>query len=242
MTDTSLMKNLTIVIPCKNEEDYIHHLIDALSWQFGMKHVKIIIADASTDNTRKVIASSKKRTKLDIDVVDGGPVSIAKNNGAEKVTTPYVCFIDADVRFWSDHVVCDSLKKIIDHDLDLIGLRMKCYDDDIRAQYAFTIFNLVNRVLSKWQPFAVGAFMMMRTDKFRELGGFPCKYPTSEDFFLSRQIDPKKFMLLNHYCGQDSRRFKKMGYFGMATYLIRNFFNRNNDEYWSKMDEEKYWS
>ena len=64
----------------------------------------------------------------------------------------------------------------------------------------------------------------------------------SEDFFLSRMYDPKKFKIVNHYFGQDSRRFKKMGYFGMAWYLIKNFINRNNQKYWDRMDNNKYWS
>jgi len=52
---------------------------------------------------------------------------------------------------------------------------------------------------------------------------------------------PKKFKLLNHHFGQDSRRFKKMGYFGMAKYLIKNFVNRNNQAYWDKIDNSRYW-
>ena len=47
--------------------------------------------------------------------------------------------------------------------------------------------------------------------------------------------------LMNHYFGQDSRRFEKMGYFGMAWYLIKNFWNRNNEKYWNNIDYSKYW-
>jgi hypothetical protein len=96
--------------------------------------------------------------------------------------------------------------------------------------------------MSNFIPFAVGAYMLTRTDKFRELGGFPEKYPTSEDFHLSKLYDVKKFKIANHYFGQDSRRFKKMGYFGMTKYLIINFINRNNKSHWDKMDGKKYWS
>ena len=32
-----------------------------------------------------------------------------------------------------------------------------------------------------------------------------------------------------------------MGYFGMAWYLIQNFWNRNNDAYWNRADYSKYW-
>jgi hypothetical protein len=67
------------------------------------------------------------------------------------------------------------------------------------------------------------------------------KYVTSEDFFLSQEYDVKKFKLVNHYFGQDNRRFKKMGYFGMAWYLIKNFWNRNNEKHWSNIDYSKYW-
>ena len=84
--------------------------------------------------------------------------------------------------------------------------------------------------------------MMTRRDRFEEFGGFPDKYATSEDYFLSRNYSPDKFAILNAYAGQDSRRFKKMGYAGMAIYLIKNFINRNNEDYWNKLDGSKYWT
>jgi hypothetical protein len=58
---------------------------------------------------------------------------------------------------------------------------------------------------------------------------------------LSRQFNPKKFAIIDHHFGQDSRRFKKMGYFGMAKYLVKNFANRNNQAYWDRLDSSKYW-
>jgi hypothetical protein len=45
-----------------------------------------------------------------------------------------------------------------------------------------------------------------------------------------------------HYFGQDSRRFKKMGYFGMAAYLVKNFLNRNNAAYWQQLHHNRYWN
>ena len=46
---------ITIVVPCKNEESYIYYLLDSLKKQKGIEGIKIVIADCSTDNTRKVI-------------------------------------------------------------------------------------------------------------------------------------------------------------------------------------------
>jgi hypothetical protein len=101
--------------------------------------------------------------------------------------------------------------------------------------------NIVNRIMSYKVPFAVGAFMLTRRNRFEEFGGFAEKYGTSEDFFLSKKYDVKKFKLVKHYFGQDSRRFQIMGYFGMVWYLIKNFWNRNNESYWDKIDYSKYW-
>jgi glycosyltransferase involved in cell wall biosynthesis len=233
-----LEEKITIVVPCKNEELYISHLLDALRAQ-GIGNTRIIIADCSTDNTRQVIKDSQG--DLNVEIIQGGPVSEAKNNGARLASTPYILFIDSDVRFFKPTVIQDAVRALEDNDLDLVGLNARCYDGNVLAQAGFAIFNIINNVLKYTTPFAVGAFMLTRRDRFEEYGGFPEQFATSEDFFLSRKYSPKKFRILDHHFGQDSRRFKKMGYFGMAWYLIKNFWNRNNREYWDRLDSSKYW-
>lgn len=233
-----LSDKITIIVPCKNEQDYIGHLLLHLRRQ-GIDDTRIIIADCSTDDTRKVIQALQGN--LNVEIIDGGPVSIAKNNGAKLATTPYILFIDSDVIFFSDTVISDCVSEMEKSDLDLIGLYIKCYDGDRRAQIGFMLFNAINNIMKHFSPFAVGAFMLTRTSKFWEFGGFAEKYGTSEDFFLSQKYDIKKFKLMKHYFGQDSRRFDKMGYFGMAWYLIKNFWNRNNQTHWNNIDYSKYW-
>ena len=234
-----LSDKITIVVPCKNEENYINHLLDSLRDQ-DIGDTRIIIADCSTDNTRQVIKNNS--IGLNVEIIDGGPVSIAKNNGAKLVTTPYILFIDADVRFFKNSVIYDAINLIESKNLDLIGLKIKCYDHDPRAKLGFIIFNTINHAMKYVSPFAVGAFMLTRKDRFDEYGGFPEKFSTSEDYFLSRMYSPRKFRILRHHFGQDSRRFKKMGYMGMAKYLVKNFINRNNQAYWDSLDSSKYWS
>ena len=238
-TTTKLSDKITIVVPCKNEENYIQHLLDSLRKQ-NIGNTRIIIADCSTDNTRQVIQDNS--SGLNVEIIEGGPVSVAKNNGARLVTTPYILFIDADVRFFKNTVIQDAVDKIQSKNLDLVGLNIKCYDRDMRAIVGFTLFNTINHTLKFFSPFAVGAFMLTRKDKFDEFGGFPEQFATSEDYFLSRKYNPRKFRIVRHHFGQDSRRFKKMGYLGMGKYLIKNFINRNNKKYWDSLDSSKYWS
>ena len=235
----TISDKITIVVPCKNEENYIHHLLDSLRGQH-IGDTRIIIADCSTDRTRQVIRDNGQG--LNVEIIQGGPVSLAKNNGAQLVTTPYILFIDADVRFFKDTVIQDAVDLIESKNLDLIGLNIKCYDRDLRAKIGFTAFNLINHALKHFSPFAVGAFMLTRRDRFEEYGGFPENFSTSEDYFLSRMYSPRKFKIIRHHFGQDSRRFKKMGYMGMAKYLTKNFINRNNKKYWDSLDNSKYWS
>ncbi len=234
-----LSDKITIVIPCKNEEKYIHHLLDGLRLQ-KLGDTRIIIADDSTDNTRQVIRNNSKF--LNIEITDGGNVSLARNNGANLVTTPYILFIDSDVRFFDNCIIHDIVGELEFYNLDLVTAKIYCYDDDWKANLSFMLFNFVNSILKHFSPFAVGAFMLTRTDKFIEYGGFSERYVTSEDFFLSRMYSTKKFKIIDNYFGQDSRRFKKMGYFGMALYLIKNFINRNNKRYWDKLEHSKYWN
>jgi len=240
MQETMIFSDkITIIIPCKNEENYIPYLLAHLRNQM-VGSTRIIIADCSTDNTREVIQATKGN--LNVEIIEGGPVSIAKNNGAKLVTTPYILFIDADVRFFKSTVIRDAVRLIESKNLDLIGLNIKCYDKDIRAKIGFTAFNVINHTLKFFSPFAVGAFMLTRRDRFEEFGGFPENLSTSEDYFLSKKYSPKKFKIIRHHFGQDSRRFKRMGYFGMGKYLVKNFVNRNNKAYWDSLYHNRYWS
>lgn len=244
-TGTLLEDVLTIVIPCKNEEDYIGRLLADLYAQRGVRNpfgegVKIYIADAgSTDETVEII---ERWQGLNTEIIPGGNVSFARNNGASRVTTPYVLFIDADVRFFDTDAIQKAVRAIHENDLDLVTFRAKAYDSDFRAQLAYSVFNVANRLIAPFIPFATGAFFLTRTEVFRELGGFPEKYVATEDFVLSRQYSPKRFRILREYYGQDDRRFKQMGYFGMLRYMATNFLNRNNEEYMNNTDNfEKYW-
>jgi hypothetical protein len=124
--------------------------------------------------------------------------------------------------------------------LDLLTANIKNYGKDWRASFFFSAFNIINQIMTKKTPFAIGAFFLTRRYQFEMLGGFPNKYETSEDYILSKQYDSKKFAILHHHFGQDERRFKKLGYLGMMWYMTVNFFNRNNLKHFEKA-KVNYW-
>lgn len=235
---SSISSLLTIVIPCKNEQDYIGTLLDHL-WAQNIGDTRIIVADAnSTDQTRDIVNNWKQY--LNVELIEGGSVSYGRNAGAKLVTTPFILFVDADVRFFTTTAIHDALETIVFEQLNLVTYKVKNYSNDWRASLLFTIFNMVNRIMSKTTPFAMGAFFLTRTETFNTLGRFPDIYTTSEDYLLSKKYHPSKFKTLNGYFGQDNRRFLKMGYFGMMKYMVKNFFNRNNPAHFINPDI-KYW-
>lgn len=233
---------ITIVIPCYNEERYIKKTIDSIYNQVLIEGTRVIVSDNySTDRTRAIInnLSHMYSDRLNIEMINGGRVGVARNLGSDLVRTEYILFLDADIRLFNNVTIHDCLEDMVEDKLDLMTCKVKSVSSGWRSKLAFVSFNIVNQIVSHFTPFAVGTFFLTRTDRFFEMGKFSEDYPHSEDYGLSRKYNPKKFRISEHYVGQDDRRFKKMGYFGMIKLLVRSFFNRKNEEYFKK--DIGYW-
>ncbi len=227
---------LTIVIPCKNEEKYIDNVILSISMQTGLGSTKIIVSDAgSTDNTLNIIDMYKNT--LNISVIEGGLPAIGRNNGAKISKTKYILFIDADAEIFDIDMILKSVEIMEYKDLDLLAAKLN--SDHFAVKILYKVNNLL-MTLSKFdKPFAVGMYMMMRSDKFNELGGFPEDVMHCEDYLLSKRVDKDKFDIIKKDVFSDNRRFKKMGYWGMVKYIFKNTINRNNYDYFKK--DVNYW-
>jgi glycosyltransferase involved in cell wall biosynthesis len=221
------MTSLSIVIPCKNEERYIGKLLDDLAQQSGINNIPIYIADAnSTDNTLNVIRQKVDQYPyLTIQILPGGNVSYGRNKGASFVSTEYVVFIDADVRFYKTNTLVTSTSLLKSTGKRLLTCKLKSYSPDIRSKVAFYLYNKVHSLLIRKYPFAIGAYFFLRTIDFRTFGGFNVKSDNSEDFIFSQNFTPSEFIVLDHYIGQDDRRFKTIGYIGMLKHLLINLYN-----------------
>lgn len=238
-----LSKALTIVIPCKNEQDYIGNLLDDLSGQLFIKNTRILIADAgSTDKTLEVIKEKKKQYPfLKIRVIPGGTVSEGRNNGAKLVKTPYICFIDADVKLFSNDILIQSYINSL-NGYPLITCKLKNYSNSYIGKVLYWKYNYVHKLFSLKYPFAIGAYFFVDRERFFLHNMFNENTNTSEDFLFSQNFTPKEFKTLDRYIGQDNRRLEKMGYFNMIKYLVVNFYKylRKDIKHFSK--DVGYWN
>jgi glycosyltransferase involved in cell wall biosynthesis len=229
-------KQLTIVIPCKNESSLI---IETLIFILGQtEKFKIIVADSSTDKESiDLLKKFQKKYKEQIKIIGGGLPSVARNKGAELVDTPYVLFLDADIHLKQDDLIVKCLNEMIVGRYDLLTCKFKTLDG--KFDWIYKIFNVVQWVSSKTTPFALGGFMLFKTETFNKLKGFNNEDKIAEDYHLSSKIAPSKFRVENLFVYTPSRRFEKKGLWYMIKLMVMCWWNRNNDEFFKQ--DFNYW-
>jgi glycosyltransferase involved in cell wall biosynthesis len=229
-------KQLTIVIPCKNESSLI---IETLIFILGQtEKFKIIVADSSTDKESiELLKKFQKKYKEQIKIIGGGLPSVARNKGAELVDTPYVLFLDADIHLKQDDLIVKCLNEMIVGRYDLLTCKFKTLDG--KFDWIYKIFNVVQWVSSKTTPFALGGFMLFKTETFNKLKGFNNEDKIAEDYHLSSKIAPSKFRVENLFVYTPSRRFEKKSLRYMMKLMVMCWWNRNNDEFFKQ--DFNYW-
>lgn len=233
-------KELTIVIPCKNEEEYIGRLLEEISLQ-RVGSTEIILADAnSTDRTVEEATKTSFHLGLNLKIAPGGLPAVGRNRGAFLAKTEYVLFVDADVTFTNKFSLSDCLDQMKKGDYEMMSTTpVYRGDGNFRASALFFLNKIFSKWLSKRLPFAIGAFTLVERERFKELGGYDEEVKHTEDWLLSKKISPTRFLLEVDLITQDDRRFKKFGYTKMAKLILKNWANRNNREYYLK--DVGYW-
>ncbi len=215
--------DLSVIIPAYNEEKYIGKCIRSVKNQNKKLDYEIIVSDSqSTDDTTNIAR------KAGVKVVLGpkkGP-SFGRNLGAKKAKGKYLLFIDADATL--DRNTFSALSDgIRDQKKAVFLAKLKQDKDGKTKNAAFKIFNIMNGFLIKHaSKFAVftGSFICIRSDAFRNIGGFNNKFSLSEDRDLV--IKAMKYgdlcILKDVYVRVSTRRAKK---YGWAKFLLLHFYS-----------------
>ena len=225
---------LSIVIPCKNEGKGVINVIKLIASQIDCK---IIVADSSDDIITPLLLKKYQKQYPQIQVIDGGLPAVARNNGAKLVITPYVLFLDADMYVKSPSLIRDIVRKTIKGNYDLTTCKVTSLDG--KYKWVWSTFNVIQWFSSITKPFALGGFMLFKTETFNKLEGFDEQDKVAEDYHLSSKIKPRKFKVFDYYIYTPSRRFEKKGIWYMVKLMLKSWINRNNDSFFK--NDQNYW-
>lgn len=231
---------ITIVIPCKNENEIILKSLDLLNYQSNISNVNVIICDSSDDEitkTKLIERSNKKNDLFNLQIINGGLPGFARNRGFELVETPYTLFMDSDVFLLDPKTIKRSFLKIQKGNLDLVTTKFR--SDNGKYNYIYKTFDII-QLLSKWStPFCLGGFMLVKSQTFKQLNGFDEEIKIAEDYHFSKQIKANKFSRINNVVFTPPRRFENKGILYMVKIFLGSFFNHKNKDYFTK--DKNYW-
>ena len=231
-----LSKLLTIVIPCKNEGITINQTLSLLNFQNGINGVKVIVSDSSDDETTYHL-ENRNRDYFNLDIIQGGLPSKARNKGAERATTPFILFMDADMMILDTNLLQECMDIIMNERLDLLTTKVRTTNG--KYNYVFRTFDLIQGITRYITPFCLGGFMLIRKSTFNTLNGFDEDAKVAEDYLLSKQIKTNKFKVYRKTIFTLPRRFENKGLWYMTKLMIQSFTNRNNKGYFS--NHNSYW-
>lgn len=175
------MIDVSIVICSYNNKAYIARAIRSCLKQSFKNLEVIVVDDASTDNSRKIIESfGDKITPVFLDKNVG--VAEASNIGIRNALGSYIIRVDSDDYIQENTIL--FLSEILNQNKD-IGF---VYADHLRVDEDETVLNRV-KLDTIDKLYKHGAGIMFRKSYLEQLGLYDSQYKNAEDFeLLSRYI------------------------------------------------------
>ena len=204
------MPTFSIVIPTKNEEQALGHLLPELKNQ-TLQPAEIIIADAdSTDGTAKTAQLYKAR------VVPGGMPGAGRNAGAAQASGDLIVFLDADVRLQRTDFLERALSEFNRRNLDIATADIEPYDSRNRLdRLGHRVYSLYVRLWGQRHPHTPGFFIIVKKNLHQQISGFDPTILFLEDHdygYRAVKQAGAQFAVLNSVkLGVTMRRFKRDG-------------------------------
>jgi len=172
---------LSIIIPAKNEAEYLPALLASIGKQTLLPR-EIIVADAdSSDDTRRVAVSFGAR------VVQGGLPAAGRNAGAAVAKTDLLLFLDADVELRDPEFLEKSVGEMLERRLALATCDVFPLTDALLDHFLHRAYNAYARAWGSLFPHAPG-FCLFATRRLHEaIGGFDEAITFCEDHDYARR-------------------------------------------------------
>lgn len=169
------LDQVTIIVPTKNEVRNIPGFLESIP-----PAVELIVVDASRDETPQLISSLRPiHTTI---MHEHSNVTYARQLGAERATTPWLLFTDADVIFAPTYfdrlLTCPAHAVVYGPKLSLQGYT-RYYRWFMRGQQLMDRLGI---------PAASGSNLLISQSAFRRCGGFDLRLTCNEDSEIAWRI------------------------------------------------------
>ena len=180
----------SIVIPTKNEEDYLPILLRSIKGQ-TVQPIEVIVADAgSTDKTIEIAK------KFGCRIVPGGLPGIGRNHGAAVAKGGYILFLGSDVKLIDKHFLEKAERELTQKKLDFASCDVEAISNKKIDRAFHEFYNHFCRAFLPIHAHAPGFCIFAKRSKHAKLGGFDESIVFCED----------------HDYAQRCRKFGKFGY------------------------------
>jgi len=169
------MPYLSIVIPCKNEEENLPKLLKTIKAQ-AFTDYEVIVADAaSTDRTHEVAESFGAR------VIPGGMPGPGRNKGAAVAQGQIVLFLDADVMLPNPKFLKENLDEMKRKGACVATAKVKPVSRNYIDKAMYEVYNAYALAMEKVLPHAGGFCIFAKKSVHDDLGGFDESIVFAED-------------------------------------------------------------
>ncbi len=204
---------LSIVIPTKNEENYLPRLLESIRSQ-AFSDYEVIVADAASSDRTRVVAED-----FGAKVVEGGLPGPGRNRGAEAAQGELLFFLDADVVLPSESFLSDMLQEMDERNVDVATTRWTPDPVSTIDHAIYGFYNTYTLATEQLLPHAMGACILVKRELFERLKGFDETVSFAEDHDFARRAvaaGARFGVMRRHKLPVSVRRFVKDGRFGFA--------------------------
>jgi glycosyltransferase involved in cell wall biosynthesis len=202
---------LSIIIPTKNEEEYLPILLSQIKKQNFFDY-EIIVADAGSQDKTVEIAKS-----FGCKVVKGGLPAKGRNEGAKVAKGEIFLFMDADNIYLPDGFLEKLISEFKRRNLGVASFPIYPKGNFI-DKICYFLYNKFVEIFQNWTAFATNSVLIKR-EVFEKVGGFDEEVKIGEDHDLAKRAAKiSKFgFIKTEPVLTSARRFERDG--RLKTYL-----------------------
>ncbi len=236
---------VSFIIPALNEEKELPTTIIQIK-SLNVVPKEVIVADGgSTDRTLEL---ARKLADKVYDRNGGRNRNIAenRNKGASLATGQYLFFIDCEVRIERLSEFIEECLKLFEAMPELVGITLKIRFFPAEEKFLDKIIlGIINTAVRLFNRIGIGVAMgwvqVVRTDAFRQIGGFNENLVTAEDSDLFRRLNKigRTICLKDFIAYGSARRYHQDGWLkAIWRWLINLFWYILKGESYTKKWEE----